>query len=682
MDLQHTVERVKTLCRMCDHGCGMEVTVENGKPVRVKGLRKHPFNKGWLCAKGRSALDLFYSPFRLTSPIVREEGESREVPWDEVLSHVSKKLLRLKEMYGPQCLAIYYGEGVGHQEIRSYMKRFANVYGTPNFCGVGSICNTARTIAETLTYGGLTKPDIPNTRLLIVWGGNPIISHEPYPPGEIKKLRKRGGQLIVVDPRKTETAMKSDVHLAVKPGSDAVLIMNLLHVIVYEELWDKSFVERWIPGFQAFFEVVRDQAFSPESGQGITGISPETVRTVACIYATTKPAGIFTGNGLEHHGHGVNTIRLLALLKAITGNLDVPGGDLFTPRPKLVDFTAPLPEPSIPPVGIETFPVFCGTRKEAHALSLPDAILDGKPYPVKGMIIAGGNPSLEWPDSKRTVEALQALEFLMVIDVVRSPDSRYAQVILPACSFLERDEIRVNAYQNLSCISLRSKVVEPRFGFPDQMIWVELARRLGYGEYFPWRNCAEGIDNMLADQGLTYRDLVAQGGVYAYEERSYRKYEENGFHTPSGKVELYPELLKDLGFDPSPIMKELSQDSEPSEEYPLLLTTGGNLLCYTHWQFRYLPKLTKMVPEPECEIHPDTALQYGLFEGEMAEVRTRFGSVQVKIRLTDRIRHDTIHIPQGWEEANVNILTSMSGADPISGFPNLKSIRCSIGKVQ
>jgi anaerobic selenocysteine-containing dehydrogenase len=682
MTLNHETRQVTTLCRMCDHGCGMVVTVENEKPVAVEGSRKHPFNQGWLCAKGRAALDFFNSPSRLKTPMIRKGSGFEEASWEEALAHASERMHRLRGAYGPQSLAIYYGEGVGHQEIRSYMKRFANVYGTPNFCGVGSICNTARTIAETLTFGGLTKPDIPNTRLLIVWGANPLISHEPYPPGEIEKLRRRGGQVIVVDPRKTETAMKAEIHLAVKPGTDAVLILNLLHVIFHEELWNKSFVDQRVHEFQAFCEAVRDQAFSPERGQRMTGITPETVRFVARTYASTKPASVFTGNGLEHHGHGVNTIRLLALLKAISGNLDVPGGDLFTPRPKLKDITAPLPEPPVPPVGSERFPVFCRTRKEAHALSLPDAILEGKPYPIKGMVITGGNPSLEWPDSKRTVEALQALEFLMVIDVVRSPDSRYAHVILPACTFLERDEHRVNVYQNLSCISLRSKVIEPRYGIPDQVIWMELARSLGYGEYFPWESCADGIDELLEEQGLTHRDLVDRRGIYEYEGRSYRKYEEKGFHTPSGKVEVYPQLLKELGFDPSPVTKAFFQAPEPSEESPLVLTTGGNLLCYTHWQFRYLPKLRRIAPEPECEIHPDTALMCGLSQGGRAELSTKFGSVRVKVRLTERIRRDTIHIAQGWEEANANALTSMSGADTISGFPNLKSVPCRLLRVE
>jgi anaerobic selenocysteine-containing dehydrogenase len=659
----------------------MEVTVENGAPIRVRGSKDHPFNKGWLCAKGRAALDLFYSPFRVTSPMIRGEGGFKEATWDEALFYASERLLHLKRTYGPQSLAIYYGEGVGHQEIRSYMKRFANVYGTPNVCGVGSICNTARTIAETLTFGGLTKPDIPHTRLLIVWGGNPVVSHEPYAPGEIEKLRKRGGQLIVVDPRKTETAIKAALHLPVKPGSDAILILNLLHVLIREELWDKPFVEKWIHGYQEFFETVRDQRFAPEREETITGVSPETVRSVARTYATTKPACIFTGSGLEHHGHGVNAIRLLSVLKAVTGNLDVPGGDLFTPRPKLKDITAPLPEPSVPPVGSERFPLFCRTRREAHALSLTDAILNGIPYPVKGLIVTGGNPSLEWPDSKQTVAALRALEFLMVVDIVKSPDSQYAHVVLPACTFLERDEHRVNAYQNLPCISLRRKVIDPRYGLPDQMIWMALARSLGFGDYFPWKTCVDGIDDILGGHGITFKDIVSQGGVYEYAPRRFKKYEENGFQTPSGKVEVYPELLKELGLDPSPLTKEIEQEPEASEEYPLLLTTGGNLLCYTHWQFRYLPRLKRIAPEPLCDIHPDTAAQCGLSEGERAEVRTPFGSLRVKARISDCIRRDTIHIPQGWEEANANVLTSMKEADPISGFPNLKSVPCRLRKV-
>jgi anaerobic selenocysteine-containing dehydrogenase len=681
MSSMQKTETISTICRMCDHGCGIEVSVAEGLPISLKGARQHPYNKGWLCAKGRAALDFFHHPERLATPLIKKKGKFVPVDWNRALDFAAETLNRLRDQDGPESLAIYHGEGVGHQEIKYYMKRFANVYGTPNFMGVGSLCNASRTLAETLTIGGLTKPDILNTRFLIIWGGNPMISNEPFSPGEISRLRKRGGKLVVIDPRKTETASKADIYLPIRPGCDETLILNMLHVIFREQLWDKAFTAKWVNGFNTLFETVSADCFSPENGQAVTGISADLVRPVARAYARTKPAAIFTGNGLEHHSFGVQTMRLLAILKAISGNLDVPGGDLLTPRPKLNDMTAPLPEPSIPPVGSEKFPLFCRARKEAHAPSLAEAILDERPYPIKAMIIAGGNPTLEWPNSLRTRQALQKLEFLMVIDVVRSPDSQYADVVLPAGTFLERDEHRVNAYQNLSCITLRRKVVEPVHGLPDQMIWVKLAHHMGLGEYFPWQNCEEGIDYLLYELGITYRDLISKGGIFEYEKRRYKKYERNGFPTATGKIELYPEQLQHFGFDPSPVRKNVGKPVEHGDESPLFLTTGGNLLGYTHWQFRYISKLRKLSPEPIFEIHPKTANQYDIAEGEMAEVRSPFGKIRLKACLTRKMLLDTIHISQGWEEANVNELTGTENADPVSGFPNLKSAKCNIQKL-
>jgi anaerobic selenocysteine-containing dehydrogenase len=674
-------QMISTLCRMCPQGCGLEVTVENGIPVSLKGSKDHPYSKGWLCAKGRAALDLFHSPHRLSSPLIRKEGKLVSVEWEEALDFVAERLHRLRDLYGSQSLAIYQGEGIGHQEIKYYVKRFANVYGTPNFMSVGSICNVARTMADTLTFGGVTKPDIANTHFLIIWGANPFASNEPFPAKEISQLKKRGGKLVVVDPRRTEVASKADVHLAIKPGGDEILILNMLHVILGEDLWDKEFTEKWVPGFHRFHETVVEDRYAPENGEALTGIPSDLVRHLARSYTETKPACISMGNGLEHHSFGTSTMRLLAITKAITGNLDIPGGDLFTPRPKLRDMTMPLPEPPMPPIGSEEFRLFCQSRKEARALSLPKAILQEEPYPIKGLIIAGGNPSLEWPHTSQTREALEKLEFLMVIDVVRSPDSQYADAILPACTFLERDEHQVNVYQNLHNITFRRRVVEPAHGLPDQMIWVKLAHKMGLGEYFPWQNCEEGIDHILSPLGVTYRDLVSKGGIYEYEKRRYKKYEDQGFHTPSGKVEIYSERLKGLGYDPSPIREDAHQKADVSDRFPLHLTTGGNLLCYLHWQFRYIPKLRKMAPEPLFEIHPNTAHQYGLSAGEMAEIRTKDGKIQLKTHLTDNIRPDTIHMPQGWEEASANELTPSDDTDPISGFPNLKSLRCSVRKI-
>jgi anaerobic selenocysteine-containing dehydrogenase len=674
-------KNIFTLCRMCNQGCGIEVTVEDGKPVKLQGSKRHPYNKGWICIKGKSGLDLFQSSSRLSTPMIRRDGELIPIEWEEALDFAADTLGRLRDQYGPESVAIYSGEGVGHHEIKFYIKRFANVFRTPNFIGVGSLCHASKTLAEQLTYGAGTGPDVSNTRFFMIWGGNPFVSHEPLLPNEIIRLKKSGVKIVVVDPQKTDMASHADYYLAVKPGGDEVLALNMLHVILKEELWDKAFTDKWVHGFQRFSEIVRQDRFSPEKGETFTGIMPESVRQVARSYAIAQAACIHPGNGLEHHSHGVNTIRLLSIMKAITGNLDIPGGDLFTPMPNLQDITMPLPRPSKSPVGSEKFPVFCQMRKEGHALAVPDAILEGRPYPVKGMIVVGGNPSLEWPDSGRVREALRKLEFLLVIDVVQSPDCAYADVVLPACTFLERNEHRANADHLFHNISLRRRAIEPIAGLPDQMIWVKLARHMGFEEYFPWQTCREGIDYLLGDMGVSYERLISQGGIHEYGNRRYRKYEQKGFRTPTGKVEIYSERLKSFGYDPFPIREDALRPIQESDEFPLFLTTGANLLGYLHWQYRYLSRLRKMSPEPLFEIHPETASEYEISDGEVAEVQTANGKIRIKAHITAKIRQDTINIPQGWEEANVNELTRAEDADPVSGFPNLKSLRCRIQKM-
>jgi formate dehydrogenase (coenzyme F420) alpha subunit len=239
----------------------------------------------------------------------------------------------------------------------------------------------------------------------------------------------------------------------------------------------------------------------------------------------------------------------------------------------------------------------------------------------------------------------------------------------------------VNVYLNLPHITLRRRVVEPRYGLPDQVIWFKLAQAMGFGEYFPWRTCSEAMDHLLSDLGLSYDTLVSQGGIYEYEKRKYRKYETQGFDTPTGKVEILSERLRASGYDPSPIRETVLHPSGNAETFPLLLTTGGNLLPYLHWQYRYIPKLRKLAPEPLFEIHPQTAMGWGISDGETAEVLTAHGKIRLKAQVTEKIRPDTVHIPQGWEEANANELSSGIDPDPVSGFPNLKSLRCRIEKI-
>lgn len=661
------LRRVKTLCRMCDHGCGMEVVVEGEWPKEIRGWKEHPFNKGWLCIKGMAALDLFYSPHRIRSPLVRSGDQLIEVCWDKAFSIIKDKLFEIKGKYGPQALAIYQGEGVGHQEIKQFIQRFANVFGTPNFSSVGSICNTSRTLGERLTLGDLSKPDIPNTSCLLIWGGNPFASNEPYIPSEIHKLKKRGGKLIVIDPRKTQTANKADLFLQPMPGTDRILAINLLHVIFREGLWDKEFARRWIRDSDKFIGLISQEDFSPKRWEEVTKVPETLVYKCAWEFMKSKPNCIFTGNGIEHHTDGVKTAILIALIKAFSGNIDKKGGDLFTPRPNLVDISHPRPLPETEAIGAKEFPLFYKLRREANIISIIKAILTKRPYEIKAMIVCGGNLSMEMPQSHKVVQALKELEFLLVIDVVQSPDMRYAHMVLPSCTFLERDELKFYVYQNLPYIALRRGVVDPVYGMPDQMIWTRLGWEMGFEEYFPWKHITESIDYRLKDMGLSYKDLISLGGLYQYWDRTYEGYVEAGFSTPSKMVEIDLSVLEDL----LPSKWEEKQG-------PLILTTGANLLPYTHWQFRYIPKLKRWAPEPFCEIHPETASMHGIKDSGFIKVKTIYGEIKLKAKVREEVLPGVLNIPQGFEEANVNNLTGLDERDPHSGFPNLKSLKCSL----
>ena len=307
-------------------------------------------------------------------------------------------------------------------------------------------------------------------------------------------------------------------------------------------------------------------------------------------------------------------------------------------------------------------------------------------HPIKLMIIAGSNPLLTWPNSRKMAEALSKLELLVVMTQFMSETARLADLVLPAATFLERTEL--SDYYSLwgvPYVMLRKKVVEPGERWSDLRFWMELARRMGYRDYFPWGSEEEVIDYVLEPSGLTIRYLTEEKPEgLLYDSIKYREYESDGFRTPSGKVELYSETLADQGYDPLPTQRESPESplSHPEllSEYPLILTTGARQLEYIHSQLRNIPSLHQRLPEPFAEINPETAAKYRIGDGEMIAVETRRGRIELRARVSEDIMPGVISLPHGWAEANVNLLTDGKDADPTIGYPALKSLLCKVEK--
>lgn len=679
----------KTACGLCPMSCGMEVHISNGKIDKVQGIKEHPLNKGFLCPKGRAVPEYVYSPKRLTTPLLRQGSSWKEISWEQAMNMIVAHLEEIKAADEAKSLAIALGMPVllSGTSTAGVVRRFAHNFGTPNCISVESICYRCRMLGYIATLGKIFVVDPENSACIIVWGSNPDQSSPPIGI-RIKNGKRKGARLIVIDPSQTKLAAQAECHLQPRPGTDGALILGLMNVIISEELYDKEFVSKYTVGFNELAEHVK--AYSPERVQEITSVNAEKIKEVARIFATHRPGCIVQGtNSLDQTTSGFQNSRGVAILQAITGNVDVAGGFIQIPRLR-VNMVEETKKVSETPIGIKEYPVFYGiygrTFGEGQTMVLLESILSGQPYPVKSMIISGSNPVLTWPNSSKVEKALNKLRFLVVMDQFMTKTARLAHLVLPAATFLERTELC--DYYNLfgdPYVMARKKILEYGECRSDQEFWLDLACRLGYQEDFPWSDAVSLLDYMLKPSGFTYQSLTEQYPEgYCYGQKTYKSYEQRNFRTPSGKIELYSQGLLDLGYSPLPDYQEPPESKtntpELAKKYPLVLTTGARKVFFTHSQLRHVPSLSSKVPEPLAEINPVTAGRYGLQDMDMAIVETPRGEILMKVNVTEAVMPEVVNIPHGWEEANVNILTNNTPADQITGYPALKGLLCSVRK--
>ncbi len=680
---------IKTDCILCVWGCGINAYVEDGKLVRVEGMAEHPLNEGVLCPRGEHLVDYIYSPDRLKYPVKKVNGEWERISWDEALDIIAGKLQQVKDEYGAHTLAIFCGSiGVENNELAAFARRFRGAYGTPNFLSVESNCYRSRILAHQLTFGTFLAEEPEKAKCVILWGHDPDNSKQPPLARKLYKALDGGLELIVINPKRTPLA-KRGIHISIRPGTDCALAMGMLNVIIAEELYDKEFVERHTIGFDKLAEHVKN--YPPESVEKITWVPADDIRRIARIFATAESASIVPGIcSIDQHINGLQTNRALALLQAVTGNIDVPGSWVNVPFPRLGSLHIKTEED---PIGAAEHPLFYrlwGRQSPyGQTMYLADAILDEKPYPIKALIVTGGNPVVTLPDSNRIRQALEKLELLVVIDLFMTETAEMADIVLPACSFMERSGVGYvyAVTSGLPYIILRKKVIEPlEECWPDWKFWCELGRRMGYGDLFPWQTDDEIVEYWLKPTGLTVEQLTEQHpeGVF-FAEKKYDMCDRGDFRTPSQKIELYSQTLADYGYDPLPVHVEpsLSPVASPelAREYPLILTTGARMPQYTHTQFRNVPGLRQAAPEPIAEIHPDTAREHGIADGDMVVIETRKGEIRMRVRTTEDLAPQVVSIPHGWPQANAMVLTELKDRDPITGYTQLKALLCRVRKV-
>jgi len=708
---------VKTYCRECGPQCGILVHLKDGKVVKIEGDPDNPLgSEGMVCPKATATTQLVYHPDRLKYPLKkvgeRGSGKWRRISWDEALDTIAKKFTEIREAYGPESIAVAVGGSIRRNVVATRI--LADSLGTPNWSYTDVMyCVGPDVVASIVTYGsrisGELNSDAEYSKCAICWGSNPSQTYITWLKRALKAKLNNGAKLIVIDPRFTETASQADIWLQVRPGTDGALALAMLNVIINEGLYDKGFVDKWCVGFEELKE--RVQEYSPEKVAEITWVPAKDIKRVARIYATSKPATIFSMVANEQSINSVQTCRAVACLRAITGNIDIKGGNIFPSVPK--GFAAfggmwfcdkewrLLPqEMEEKRAGAKEFPLLCGPSSPIGAFHWPTlckTVLTEKPYPIKAMFIAN-NPLLAMPNSGEVHKALNKLDFLVVEEWFMTVTAELADIVLPCAHWLEVDEV---VDRNAAILTVRPKVIEPVGECWDELkITYEIVKRMGLKfSIWPELNHYEEFEDFrLRKAGITFADLKQEYCVTTPME--YKKYERDGFKTPSGKVELYSSILKEFGYDPLPTYVEPHESPistpELAKEYPLILITGGRDVGYRHSMGRQIPWLRELVPEPLMQIHPKTAEELGIKEGDWVWIETPRGEGRIKQKatLTQGIHPKVVHCPAHWWfpekpapdhgvwDSNINVvLSSDPPYEAICGTPPNKGLLCKIYKV-
>lgn len=683
----------KTHCARMDHGgCGLLVGVEGGRIVEIKGDPDGYLNRGYTCIKGRVSADRLTHPNRLRYPLKRVgergAGQWRRVSWEEALGETAESLLKIREKHGAR--AVGFGVGMPKGLEHFVLIRLANLFGSPNVIASQDVCHAPREITGVHTCGFYPVADLHNpTRLILSWASNLFSTSEE---GQIASLvteqLRNGARLIVVDPRRTELAERADLWLQLRPGTAQALALGFLNVIIEEGLYDRDFVERHTFGFDDLASHV--QRYAPETVAEITWVPPDLIREAARLYAEAKPAALQWGNAIEHDIHAFDATRSVVCLMAVCGNLEVPGGNVNAHDPRIMGLGEFVRADLIPDKRKEMISAFHGVIPRLMTVApayFRKAVLEGIPYPVRGYYGMCTNPLVAWADSRVTYEAFKSLDFIAVADLFMTPTAAMADIVFPVAHQYEMNDIGHYGIGH-GMILARPKIVEPpEECWPDIKIMNELGKRVSPPEY--WHADFEAfLDDVVRPAGLTYRQFVEKGILKGPDR--FRLYQEKGFRTPTGKVELMLSTAEKFKLKPLPEYAGLPEEEDPA--YPLILISAKSRY-YLLSSYRWVEKLRQKCPHPLVEIHPDTAAVHGIQDGDPVVIETRAGSITQVARVTDIVHPRVVSadlgwwFPEGdaahqfdWRKSNFNMLTAIERLGREFGTPNIKNLPCRIHK--
>lgn len=705
------MKTIRTTCKVgaCEPFCGLEVDVEDGRMVAVRPDHAHPISKGYSCIKGMRVADYQNDPDRLLSPLRRTSDGWDPVSWRDATTEIGRKLRALRAEYGPRSIATYWGNACDSATI-ALTNTFCSAFGSPNSFNVLSLEYTDRGAVAERMFGNenfILQPDAGNASYALLLGTNPLVTQgmtllqrRPRIRGDFQAIQRRGGRVVVVDPRRTETVRVSDEHLAIRPGTDLFLLLGIISVIVRRGAVDADFLRDHATGFGWWETFARD--YDLARAAEITGISVATMEQVAEDFSTADAAFATTRVGVQTSFNATLTEWAVQTLNAITGNVDRPGGVYFNPGaidvPALIRKFTKRKNPA--PSRIGGYPqIFGGPPASTFA----DDVLSDDPDRIRALIVVAGNPVITFPNTEKMERALERLDLLVSIDLYLSDTGTFADYNLPAATMYEKGAFHflTSTFEPYPFVEWKPKVIEPRGEARCEWdIFRDLSRAAGV----PFLNnrLASGADRLLGvfGEGLTQehfaryllggkpslRKLRETPGGIKMGDIEWGLFLRSRVCTPERKIDLAPQDLCDA-------MHGAIEDAPlPTMEFPFVLISGGRRTAsYNSWTHN-IPALMAKLEGNWATINTGDAERLGVSSGERIRVESSIGCLEIDVVCSDEIRPGVVMIHQFWGHTyesgmktsrshpgvNVNFLHDDRTRDSFTGMPVYNGTPCRI----
>ena len=692
------IEIKHSICAICSPAphCGLSCYVKDGKVIKVEGWKEHPDSNGGICTKGRSNKEFLYREDRILYPMrrvgERGEGKFERITWEEAYKEIAKKLNGVKAQYGADKVAFYSGY---NKWYRSMLARFAHSFGTQSYGTEHSSCFASGLMAWQCATGMEMGMNL-MAKLFIGWAANGYYSMYKLPMGIEKLKALTGMKYIVVDPRITPASARfADLHLRPRLGTDGALALTIANQLIQNGWINKEYIDKYVHGFERYAESVKE--YTLEKGEELTGVPADQIWQAVEMIRDAQTMSISESSApLAHHHNGMQNYRCIMSLLAITGNIGTPGGQNpsegqfaerttgYTTHEHEFMFET-YPENADKAVGADVHPLWYELRRDMQANDLAQNILNDDEKSIKAIYAHGMNYRMFAEDGK-VLEAFKKLDFFVDVDLFMTDSAKWADIVLPCCTSLERSEFK--GYPG--CHIMYTKPVVQPLGESkrDVDIIVELANVMGIDDPLLCSGYENCVKHIFRDLPVDLDMVMASDEVIKIEGegvgvKSGQWYMENGWRTPTGKIELYSEVIgahPEWGLNPLPsYTPPINPDPE---KYPFMLCSGARLPNVLHSRLHGSPWQRSLLPDPTVEMNPADCEKLGIEMGDDVEIVTSIGSMKFKANPSHTIKEGQLFVYHGYPERDINsIIPYREICDPYSGYPAYRSVYCTVRRV-